>query len=41
VIDKLRSIAQRAIDDALVMWLVVAVLVVEGVLLALYVLEVL
>ena len=37
MIDKLRSIAQRAIDDDLFLWLVVAVLVVEGVLLALYV----
>jgi hypothetical protein len=37
VIDKLRSIAQRAIDDPLVLWVVVAVLVIEGVLLALYV----
>ena len=41
MIDKLRSVAQQAIDDPLVMWLVVAVLVIEGVLLALYVLEVL
>ena len=41
MIDKLRSVAQRAIDDPLVLWLVVAVLVIEGVLLALYVLEVL
>ena len=41
MIDKLRSVAQRAIDDPLGLWLVVAVLVIEGVLLALYVLEVL
>ena len=41
MIDKLRSVAQRAIDDPLVLWLVVAVLVAEGVLLAFYVLEVL
>jgi hypothetical protein len=40
-IDKLRSIAQRAIDDPLMLWLVVAVLVGEGILLALYVLGVL
>ena len=38
---RLRSIAQRAIDDPLVLWLVVAVLVAEAVLLALYVLDVL
>ena len=38
---RLRSLAQRAIDDPLVLWLVVAVLVAEGVLLALYVLGVL
>ena len=37
MINKLRSIAQRAIDDPLVLWVVVAVLVVEGALLALYV----
>ena len=38
---RLRMFAQRAIDDPLVLWLVVAVLVIEGALLALYVLEVL
>ena len=38
---KLRIIAQRAIDDPLVLWLVIGVLVAEGVLLALYVLGVL
>ena len=37
MINKLRSVAQRAIDDPLVLWVVVAVLVVEGALLALYV----
>ena len=41
MINKLRSIAQRAIDDPLVLWVVVAVLVAEGALLALYVLGVL
>jgi len=37
MIDKLRSVAQRAIDDPLVLWLVVGLLVAEGALLALYV----
>jgi hypothetical protein len=37
MINKLRNVAQRAIDDPLVLWVVVAVLVAEGVLLALYV----
>lgn len=41
MINKLRSVAQRAIDDPLVLWLVVAVLVIEGALLALYVVGVL
>ena len=35
--NRLREIAQHAIDDPLALWLVVAVLVAEGVLLALYV----
>ena len=41
MIDKLRSMAQRVLDDPLALWLVVAVLVVEGVLMALYVVGVL
>lgn len=40
MINRLREVAQRAIDNPLVLWLVVAVLVGEGVLLALYVLKV-
>lgn len=39
--NRLRDAAQRAIDDPLTMWLVVGVLVVEGVALALYVVGVL
>jgi len=39
--DKMRSIAQRVIDDPLIMWLVVGVLIAEGVLLFLYITEVL
>jgi hypothetical protein len=39
--NRLREMAQRAIDDPFVLWIVVGVLVVEGALLALYVLEVL
>lgn len=35
--NRLRKIAQRAIDDPLIMWLVVAVLIIEGALLALYI----
>ena len=38
MIDRLRSAAQRVIDDPLVLWLIVALLVVEGALLALCVL---
>jgi len=34
---KLRIVAQRAIDDPLVLWLVVGLLVADGVLLALFV----
>ena len=41
MIDKLRIIAQRVLDDPLELWVVVGVLVAEGVLLALYVVEVL
>jgi hypothetical protein len=41
MLNKLRGMAQRAMDDPLVLWVVVAVLVAEGVLLALYVLGVL
>jgi hypothetical protein len=41
VIDKLRKSSQRILDDPLVLWLVVGILIIEGVLLALYVLEVL
>jgi hypothetical protein len=41
MIDKLRSAAQRVIDDPLVLWLVVGVLIVEGVVLVLYVIGVL
>jgi hypothetical protein len=35
MINKLRSAAQRAIDDPLVLWLIVALLVVEGAMVAL------
>lgn len=38
---RLRMLAQRVIDDPLVLWLVAGVLVAEGVLLALYVVGVL
>jgi hypothetical protein len=41
MLNKLRSAAQRVLDEPLVLWVVVGVLVVEGVLLALFVLGVL
>jgi len=41
MINKLRSAAQRLLDEPLVLWVIVAVLVAEGVLLALFVLGVL
>jgi len=34
---RLRNFTQRAMDDPLVLWVVVAVLIIEGVLISLYV----